>query len=124
MPHLLSVCVVSCMQVTKAFIRLFKMRAHTDQLLFPEMMGMCIIVNTPNLFSYVWTMLSPLVDERTRSKVRMWFLCEYWWKIRIKGTPYAYDFFETFGTVKCRVCLERLARYIYASRLRGRSILG
>lgn len=40
-----------------------------DQLLFPEMLGKCFIVNTPSLFSYVWSMFSPLVDERTRSKV-------------------------------------------------------
>lgn len=45
------------------------MRAQTDQLLFPEMLGKCFIINTPSLFSYVWAMFSPLVDERTRSKV-------------------------------------------------------
>lgn len=57
-------------QVTKAFVKLLRMKAHTDQLLFPEMLGKCFIVNTPSLFSYVWGMFSPLVDERTRSKVR------------------------------------------------------
>ncbi len=56
-------------QVTKAFVKLLKMKAQTDQLLFPEMLGKCFIVNTPSLFSYVWGMFSPLVDARTRSKV-------------------------------------------------------
>lgn len=63
------------LQVTKAFVRLFKLRAQMDQLLFPEMLGKCFIVNTPSLFSYVWAMFSPLVDERTRSKVRE----RVWW---------------------------------------------
>ena len=45
------------------------MRSQLDQLLFPEMMGKCFIINTPSLFSYVWAMFSPLVDARTRSKV-------------------------------------------------------
>lgn len=48
------------------------MRSQVDQLLFPEMMGKCIIINTPNLFSYVWAMFSPLVDARTRSKVSVY----------------------------------------------------
>ncbi|CAM9319843.1 unnamed protein product [Scytosiphon promiscuus] len=56
-------------KVTKAFVRLFKMRAHMDQLLFPEVLGKCFIVNTPGLFSYVWAMFCPMLDERTRSKI-------------------------------------------------------
>ncbi|CAN0477512.1 unnamed protein product, partial [Laminaria digitata] len=56
-------------QVTKAFVRLFKMRSQLDQLLFPEVMGKCFIINTPSIFSYVWAMFAPLVDARTRSKV-------------------------------------------------------
>lgn len=50
-------------------MRLFKMRSQVDQLLFPEMMGKLVIINTPSLFSYVWAMFSPMVDARTRSKV-------------------------------------------------------
>lgn len=68
-PYLVYVIDVHHAQVTKEFIRLFKMRSEVDQLLFPEMLGKCFIVNTPSLFSYVWAMLSPLVDARTRSKV-------------------------------------------------------
>lgn len=51
-------------------MRLFKMRSEVDQLLFPEMLGKVIIINTPSLFSYVYAMLSPMLDVRTRSKVR------------------------------------------------------
>lgn len=64
-------------QVTKDFVRLFKLRSITDQLLFPEMMGKCIIVNTPSLFGYVWAMFSPMVDARTRSKVSAVWCFQY-----------------------------------------------
>lgn len=56
--------------MTRDFVRLFKLRSFSDQLLFPEMMGKCIIVNTPSLFGYVWSMFSPMVDARTRAKVK------------------------------------------------------
>lgn len=51
-------------------MRLFKMRSEVDQLLYPEMLGKVIIINTPSLFSYVYSMLAPMLDARTRSKVR------------------------------------------------------
>lgn len=78
---------VSGTQVTKEFVRLFKMRSQVDQLLFPEMMGKVIIVNTPSLFGYVWAMFSPMVDARTRAKVGALFTLSNFIAIDIARRP-------------------------------------
>lgn len=37
---------------------------------FPERLGLMILVNPPKIFSFLWKLISPVVDARTKSKVR------------------------------------------------------
>ncbi|CAN0478789.1 unnamed protein product [Ectocarpus sp. 12 AP-2014] len=107
--------------VTKAFVRLFKLRAHMDQLLFPEMLGKCFIVNTPSLFSYVWSMFSPLVDERTRSKISIISKPQDWTKALQEIADPDQLSPEYGGTGRRQEDLPSLADALYAAGSRGGS---
>ncbi|KAG5190795.1 CRAL-TRIO domain-containing protein, partial [Tribonema minus] len=58
-------------QVTADFIALMKRVAHVDQAMYPELLGQMFIINTPGLFTYVWKMFAPLLDSRTRDKIKI-----------------------------------------------------
>jgi NAD-dependent oxidoreductase involved in siderophore biosynthesis len=40
------------------------------QAFYPERMGVVMLVNTPWLLKSVWRAINPLLDERTRKKIR------------------------------------------------------
>ena len=49
-------------------------RAHIANFLglqdyFPELLGKMLIVNAPKILSLCWDFVSPMLDERTKSKI-------------------------------------------------------
>lgn len=52
-------------------IQFITMTSKADQLLFPEMLTVCVIVNTPTIFKWIWKILQPFLEERTKKKIIM-----------------------------------------------------
>lgn len=53
----------------KQVYSLLKLASVVAQENYPELLGRMFIVNAPLLFSGVWTMVKPLIDEKTRNKI-------------------------------------------------------
>lgn len=47
-----------------------KVAAHMLQAFYPERMGVVMLVNTPWILKKFWSFINPLLDERTRKKIR------------------------------------------------------
>lgn len=46
--------------------------AKINSLIYPENMGVCFLINCPRVFSMVWSVVRPWLDERTRSKIHIY----------------------------------------------------
>lgn len=48
-----------------------KLASNIGQNYYPEIMGKMFIINAPLLFSGVWAMMKPWIDEKTRAKIEI-----------------------------------------------------
>jgi hypothetical protein len=46
-----------------------KIASSIGQNYYPEMLGKMFMINTSSLFSFVWSIIKGLIDEKTRNKI-------------------------------------------------------
>eukprot|EP00825_Cyclidium_porcatum_P046546 TRINITY_DN734_c0_g1_i11.p1 TRINITY_DN734_c0_g1~~TRINITY_DN734_c0_g1_i11.p1 ORF type:complete len:273 (+),score=84.39 TRINITY_DN734_c0_g1_i11:473-1291(+) len=57
--------------MSKQVYNFIKLASSVAQDNYPEIMGKMFIVNAPLLFSGIWTIIKPWLDEKTRSKIEI-----------------------------------------------------
>ena len=68
--------------LSKKVYAMIQLASKIGQDYYPEIMGQCFIVNSPMLFTGVWSVVKGFLDEKTRKK------------ISIKGSSFQHDLLE------------------------------
>ena len=57
--------------MSKQIYKFIKLASSISQDYYPEILGRMFILNTPMLFSMVWKVVKPMLDQKTRDKISM-----------------------------------------------------